>query len=74
MREEINLYHETHEINKDHINTIKNIMYKLSGERVTTETYRESLKMLDSLYQERLSLKNSLNRDEKIDIILDGMD
>jgi hypothetical protein len=71
MREEINL---DHEINKDHINTIKNIMDKLSGERVTTETYRESLKMLDSLYQERLSLKNSLNRDEKIDIILDGMD
>ena len=56
MREEINLDHEIHEINKDHINTIKN------------------LKMLDSLYQERLSLKNSLNRDEKIDIILDGMD
>jgi hypothetical protein len=71
MREEKNF---DHEINKDHINTIKNIMDKLSGERVTTETYRESLKMLDSLYQERLSLKNSLNRDEKIDIILDGMD
>jgi hypothetical protein len=71
MREEINF---DHEINKDHINTIKNIMDKLSGEKVTTETYRESLKMLDSLYQERLSLKNSLNRDEKIDIILDGMD
>jgi hypothetical protein len=67
MREEINL---DHEINKDHINTIKNIMDKLSGERVTTETYRESLKMLDSLYQERLSSKKSLNRDEKIDIIL----
>jgi hypothetical protein len=74
MREEINLYNEINKINKDHINTIKNIMDKLSGERVTTETYRESLKMLDSLYQERLSSKKSLNRDEKIDIILDGMD
>jgi hypothetical protein len=52
--EEINL---DHEINKDHINTFKNIMDKLSDERVTTETYRESLKMIDSLYQERLSLK-----------------
>jgi hypothetical protein len=62
------------EINRDHINTLKNIIDKLSDERVTTETYRESLKMIDSLYQERLSLKKSLNRDEKIDIILDGMD
>jgi hypothetical protein len=62
------------EINSDHINTLKNLIDKLSDEKVTTETYRESLKMLDSLYQERLSLKNSLNRDEKIDIILDGMD
>ena len=74
MREEINLDNEINKINKDHINTMKNIIDKLSGERVTTETYRESLKMLDSLYQERLSSKKSLNRDEKIDIILDGMD
>jgi hypothetical protein len=62
------------EINRDHINTLKNLIDKLSDEKVTTETYRESLKMLDSLYQERLSSKKSLNRDEKIDIILDGMD
>jgi hypothetical protein len=65
MREEINL---------DHINTLKNLIDKLSDEKVTTETLRESLKMIDSLYQERLSLKKSSSRDEKIDIILDGMD
>jgi trans-2-enoyl-CoA reductase len=52
------------------------IAYKqiISQKMKFTDSYEETLKMIDSLYQERLSLKNSLNRDEKIDIILDGMD
>jgi hypothetical protein len=35
-----------------------------------TDSYEESLKIIYSLYEESLSLKKSLNRDEKIDIIL----
>jgi hypothetical protein len=48
------------------------IAYKqIIGQKMKfTDSYEDTLKMIDSLYQERLSLKKSLNRDEKIDIIL----
>lgn len=39
-----------------------------------TDSYEESLKMIYSLYEMRLGLKKSLKRDEKIDLILNGMD
>lgn len=39
-----------------------------------TDSYEESVNMIYSLYQERLSFKKASQRDEKIDIILDGMD
>jgi hypothetical protein len=35
-----------------------------------TDSYEESLKMIYSWYQESHSLKKTLERDEKIDIIL----
>ena len=66
MREEIN-YTEL----KDYTNAM-DFFYM---QKVTfTDSYEESLKMIYSLYQESLGLKKSLKRDEKIDIILDGMD
>jgi trans-2-enoyl-CoA reductase len=66
MREEIN-YTDL----EDYAISYKQI---ISQKMKFTDSYEDTLKMIDSLYQERLSLKKSLNRDEKIDIILDGMD
>ena len=50
------------------------IAYFIGQKMKFTDSYEESVNMIDSLYQERLSFKKSLNRDEKIDLILNGMD
>jgi len=64
MREEIN-YTEL----KDYIAMAEsNFIYM---QKVNfTDSYEESLKMIYSWYQESHSLKKTLERDEKIDIIL----
>jgi len=65
MREEI-YYREL----EDYTNSVAESNFFYMQKVTFTDSYEESLKMIYSLYEESLSLKKSLNRDEKIDIIL----
>ena len=65
MREEIN-YTDLW----DYTNSVAESNFIYMQKVTFTDLYEESLKMIYSLYEESLSLKKSLNRDEKIDIIL----
>jgi len=63
MREEINYI-------SDHIKLAINSIYGQTG----YTDYKEFAKNIYDLNEERLSLKKALERDEKIDLILNGMD